>query len=346
MTLIYFILVLGITVFIHELGHFIFAKRAGVYVYEFSLGMGPKLYSWHRKNDETMYAIRLFPIGGYVSMAGESVEYDDTIPKEKHLQEKTWMQRFLTIIAGVAFNFLFAIFLLFLVALIEGSPSSATYIDSIDSTYPASKTSLESGDEILALNQKKASSSDLLLLYLQVENGKKITFTVKHKNGDVEDIVLTPTKVKENGQTAYKYGFSLKNEIRKGFVPAITYAFHKFFSLINQMFHIIIYLCTGTLGIGNLSGPVGIFTIVGASAKAGFLSILFLIAYLCINVGFINLLPIPAFDGGRILFMIIEKIRGKKVEERVENMIHGIGMVFLMALMLFITYQDIIRLFS
>ena len=128
MTLIYFIFVLGITVLIHELGHFIFAKKAGIYIYEFSLGMGPKLFSWHRKNDETMYAIRLFPIGGYVSMAGESVEYDEEIPKEKHLQEKTWMQRFLTIIAGVAFNFLLALILLFIVGLIEGSPSKETYI--------------------------------------------------------------------------------------------------------------------------------------------------------------------------------------------------------------------------
>ncbi len=345
MTLIYFIFVLGITVLIHELGHFIFAKKAGIYIYEFSLGMGPKLFSWHRKNDETMYAIRLFPIGGYVSMAGESVEYDEEIPKEKHLQEKTWMQRFLTIIAGVAFNFLLALILLFIVGLIEGSPSKETYIEEIDKKYNSSKTNMQKGDEITHINHKKVSSSDMLLLYLQIENGKTITFTVKHQNEKTEDVIVAPTKVKENGKTTYKYGFSLKNKIRKGIIPAFTYAFEKCISLLNQMIHIIFYLCTGKLGIGNLSGPIGIFAIVGQSAAAGFINIIYLIAYLCINVGFINLLPIPAFDGGRIFFMIIEKIRGKKVNEKTENLIHGIGMAVLMILMIFITCQDIVRLF-
>lgn len=346
MTLIYFIFVLGITVFIHELGHFIFAKRAGIYIYEFSIGMGPKLFSWHLKNDETLYAVRLFPIGGYVSMAGESIEYDEEIPKEKHMQEKTWLQRFSTVIAGVVFNFLLAIILLFLIGLISGSPSNEAYIDKIDSSYPAAKTHLKEGDEILSLNGKKISSSDMLLLRLQTENGKNFTITVQHTNGEKEEIIIKPAKEKQKGKTIYKYGFSLKNKIRKGFLPALIYAFQKCFSLLNQMLHIIFYLCTGTLGIGNLSGPIGIFTIVGESAKAGFINIIYLIAYLCINVGFINLLPIPAFDGGRIFFMIIEKIRGKKVDPKVENTIHSIGMILLMLLMLFITFQDIVRLFS
>lgn len=346
MTLIYFIFVLGITVFIHELGHFLFAKKAGIYIYEFSIGMGPKIFSWHRKDDETMYAVRLFPIGGYVSMAGESVEYDEEIPKGKHLQDKTWMQRFSTIIAGVAFNFLLALFLLFIIGMIEGAPSREAYIDKLDSKYSSSKTNMQVGDEIVAFNNKKVSSSDMLLLYLQMENGKTLTFTVRHENGKKEDVILTPTKVQEGENTTYKYGFSLKNKIRRGFFPAIIYAFQKCFSLLNQMVHIIFYLCTGKLGIGNLSGPIGIFTIVGESAKAGFINIVYLIAYLCINVGFINLLPIPAFDGGHIFFMIIEKIRGKKVNPKTENIIHGIGMAFLLILMLFITCQDIVRLFS
>lgn len=346
MTFIYFIFVLGITVFIHELGHFIFAKKAGIYIYEFSIGMGPKLFSWHLKNDETLYAVRLFPIGGYVSMAGESVEYDEKIPKEKHMQEKTWIQRFSTVIAGVVFNFLLAIILLFVIGLISGSPSNEAYIDKLDKAYPAAKTNLKEGDEILSLNSKKISSSDMLLLHLQIENGKNFTLLVQHPNGEKETVTIQPIKEKQNGKIVYKYGFSLKNKIRKGIFPALIYAFQKSISLLNQMLHIIFYLCTGTLGIGNLSGPIGIFTIVGESAKAGFINIIYLIAYLCINVGFINLLPIPAFDGGRIFFMIIEKIRGKKVDTKIENIIHSVGMILLMLLMLFITFQDITRLFS
>ncbi|MDD2519081.1 MAG: site-2 protease family protein, partial [Bacilli bacterium] len=118
MTIIYFVLVLGITVFIHELGHFIFAKKAGIYIYEFSIGMGPRLFKFERANDETVYSIRLFPIGGYVSMSGEEVEVAENVPVEKRFQSKTWIQRFLTIVAGVTFNFLLAIVLLFIVGLV------------------------------------------------------------------------------------------------------------------------------------------------------------------------------------------------------------------------------------
>ena len=119
MTIIIFILVLGTIVFVHELGHFIFAKLMGVYVYEFSIGMGPLIKSWKRKNDETEYSIRLLPIGGFVGMAGEEVEVDENIPKDKRLQSKTWFQRFMTTIAGIMFNFILAIILLFIVGLVN-----------------------------------------------------------------------------------------------------------------------------------------------------------------------------------------------------------------------------------
>ena len=125
MTIIYFILILGITVFIHELGHFIFAKKAGIYVHEFALGMGPKLYSFKRKNDETTYAIRLFPIGGFVQMAGETNDIEEGIDESLLLNSKTWNQRFLTIIAGIVFNFIFAFILFFLIAIFTGAPSNS-----------------------------------------------------------------------------------------------------------------------------------------------------------------------------------------------------------------------------
>lgn len=346
MTLIYFIIVLGVTILIHEFGHFIFAKKAGIYIYEFSIGMGPKLFSFRRKNDETLYAIRLFPIGGYVQMAGEEVEPDKNIPENKRMQSKTWMQRFLTIIAGVLFNFLLAIVLFFIIALIEGAPSKEAYIGLIDKNSNAYNTNLEVGDKILKLNGKNTKSSDMLLLELQLEQGKTLKFTVEHKNGKVEDIKVKPKESVVDGEKTYKYGFALSNKVEEGIITAIKYAFNKTGSLLNQMVHIIGYLFTGKLGLESLSGPVGIYNVVGESAKAGLINVVFLIAYLCVNVGFINLLPIPAFDGGRILFMIIEKIKGKPVSTRTENMIHMIGMIFLLALMLVITCNDILRLFG
>lgn len=346
MTLIYFIIVLGVTILIHEFGHFIFAKKAGIYIYEFSIGMGPKLFSFRRKNDETLYAIRLFPIGGYVQMAGEEVEPDKNIPENKRMQSKTWMQRFLTIIAGVLFNFLLAIVLFFIIALIEGAPSKEAYIGLIDKDSNAYKTNLEVGDKILKLNGKNTKSSDMLLLELELEQGKTLNFTVEHKNGKVETIKVKPKESIVDGEKTYKYGFALSNNVEEGIIPSIKYAFNKTGSLLNQMVHIIGYLFTGKLGLESLSGPVGIYNVVGESAKAGLINVVFLIAYLCVNVGFINLLPIPAFDGGRILFMIIEKIKGKSVSIKTENTIHMIGMIFLLALMLIITCNDILRLFG
>ena len=178
MTLIYFIIVLGVTVFIHELGHFIFAKKAGIYVYEFSLGMGPRLFKFKRKKDETEYSIRLFPIGGFVSMAGEDVEVDKSIPEEKQMYNKTWLQRFLTVIAGVMFNFLLAIILLFVVALNTGAPQNKNYISEVSKGYPIENTNIKKGDQILKVNNKKVKSQDMLTLALAINNGKEIKLTV------------------------------------------------------------------------------------------------------------------------------------------------------------------------
>lgn len=341
MTIIYFIIILGITVMIHELGHFIFAKKAGVYIYEFSIGMGPRLFKFNRKNDETEYSIRLLPIGGYVSMAGEDMEEDSKIPKDKQLVNKKWIPRFLTMFAGILFNFLLAIFLLFIIALISGSPVSTPEIDYIDPTYEISNTNLKQNDIITKINNKKISNKDDLLLELQINNGKTIEIEVNNNY----TITVSPTLVIENGESIYRYGFSIKNEYKTGFLNALIYAFTKTLSLVKQLMLIIFYLITGKLSLNNLSGPIGIYSVVAEVSKTGILNILYLIAYLCINVGFINLLPIPAFDGCRILFLIIEKIKGSKVNQKVENMVHSIGFVFLMILMVLITYNDIIRIF-
>lgn len=345
MTLLYFIIVLGVTVLVHELGHFIFAKKAGVYVYEFSIGMGPKLFSFKRKNDETNYAVRLFPIGGFVSMAGEDMETDASIPSDKQLCSKSWGKRFLTIIAGVLFNFLLAFILLFTIGLINGSSSNQAYIADIEEEYPAYNV-LHEGEEIVAINGKKIHSVERLTLEMQVHQGEDIAFTVRSKDGSKRTETIAPKKVKRDGEVSYLYGFSLTTEVTHGFLAAIKYALTKMYNLLEQMVLIIAYLVTGKLSLNSLSGPVGIFTIVGESAKAGIMSILYLIAYLCINVGFINLIPLPAFDGGRAFFLLIEKIKGSRVKPEVENTIHSIGFVLLMLLMVVVTWNDIVRLFT
>lgn len=420
MTLIYFILILGITVFIHELGHFMFAKKYGVYVYEFSIGMGPKLFKFNRKNDETDYCIRLFPIGGFVQMAGEEVEVDEKIPKDKRLQSKTAFQRFMIMVAGVMMNFLLAIVLLFFLGIFNDV--------SVDNVYVNSSVinNLNDSDKIVAINNRFVNNYDKLALEMTIVEDETFTMTVKDSEGNKKDVKVSPIavgnsnllykkdygievnnlsitktnisdikvndiiikvngvsvnsylellneldksgdkliltlkdtneviedveiKVKENKEdvlAGYSYGFYISGKEAKGFFGAIKYAFLKFFSTVEQMVFTVIYLITGDISLNMLSGPVGIFNVVGASAKAGLTNLVSLLCLILINVGFINFLPLPAFDGGHILFIIIEKIKGSKVDPKIENTIHNIGFILLMILMVLITYNDIIRLFK
>lgn len=342
MTLIYMILILSIIVFIHEFGHFLFAKKAGIYVYEFSLGMGPRLFKFNRKNDETEYSIRLLPIGGYVQMAGEEVELDEKIPEDKRMQSKTWLQRFMTIIAGIMFNFILAIILLFFVGLINGASSNKPYINFLEEGV---SDSINIGDRIISINGKKVIFSDVLLLEIQLNNGKPLNLGMKNDKGEEYNVVLNPIEVNNNGEISYKYGIGLGDNIEKGVLPSIKYAFVKFAGLIVQMIMVIFNLFTGNLGFNSLSGPVGIFTVVGESAQAGFINLVYLTAFISLNVGFMNLLPLPALDGGRLLFLIIEKIKGSKVDPKYENIVHTLGFLLLMALMIVVTFNDIMRLF-
>ena len=343
MTLIYFILILGITIMIHEFGHYLMAKKAGVYVYEFSIGMGPRLFKWKRKNDETEYSIRVLPIGGYVQLAGEEGTPDKKIPKGMRLQDKNTLQNALIMGAGVFNNFLLALFLLFIIGLSTGYTNQKPIISTVKEESPAYIAGLEVGDRIIKLNNRSINNTDKLLLELSIIKDDNITLTVK-RNDDIKEISLNATKVEEDGTVSYKMGFTLDDTNEKGFVSAIKYAFTKFASLVEQMVFILIYLFSGKLSLNNLSGPVGIYVLVGTVAKQGILNLLYLMAYLSLNVGIINILPFPAFDGGRIFLLLIQKITGKKLSEKVEDRINTVGFILLMALMLYVTFNDILHL--
>ncbi len=419
MTIIYFILILGITVFIHELGHFIFAKKFGVYVYEFSIGMGPKLFKFNRKNDETDYCIRLLPIGGFVQMAGEEIEVDEKIPKEKRLDSKKAYQRLLIMVAGVMMNFLLAIVLYFVIGLFSTVSIDNVYVQNI------SVEGLKDNDKVVAINNHFVNNYDKLALEMTIAGENEFTMTVKNSEG-TKDVKVNPIKVgksnllygldygfevndltikssnidnlskddtiikindleinsylnlldalykindskfnltindkngnekivtikateKENDELkGYSYGFAIKGKKVKGFFEALKYSILKFISVIEQMIFTVFYLVTGKISLSMLSGPVGIFNAVSVYSSYGFFSLISLLCLICVNVGFINLLPLPAFDGGHVLFIIIEKIKGSKVNPKVENMIHNIGFILLMILMVLVTYNDIIKLF-
>lgn len=347
LNLIYFIIILGIIVLVHEFGHFIFSKIFGIYVYEFAIGMGPKLFHWKSKKGETEYSIRAIPIGGFCSLAGEDLDSDDNekIPNDRRLQSKPVWQRFLVMFFGAGNNFILAFMILLIIGLGWGSVTSEPIISSLVSGNPAEEAGLEVGDYILKINGHKIKTSDDVSIYLQVEDKTKpITFTVD-RDGKELDFEVTPVKEEVDGSTIYRVGIVSQGTVEKGVVPAIKYAITKTGALFRQMAITLKGLFTGGISVNQLSGPVGIYNVVGTQASAGFENLLYLTALLSINVGFINLIPLPAFDGGRILFLIIEKIKGSPVKPETENKIHTIGFILLLALMIYITFNDILKLF-
>ena len=344
--LILFILILGSIVFVHEFGHFMMAKLTGVYVYEFAIGMGPKL--WSKKGKETEYTLRAIPIGGFCMMAGEDLEDDDLkkVPKNKRLQSKKPWQRFLIMFFGAGNNFIFAVLLLFLIGLIWGGSSMEPVVTSVLKNSAAANSGIEAGDRILEINGHSISTTDDISLYLAVANPEEASdIKVEKENDSIKTYSVQPKKKKVDGQTTYQYGIGMEQEVEHGLLAAIQFTYKKTISIFKQMAVTVGYLFTGGISISQLSGPVGIFSIVGDQSSAGIMNIIYLVAFLSINVGFINLLPLPAFDGGHILFIIIEKIKGSPVNPETENKIHTIGLFLLMLLMVVITFNDILRLF-
>ena len=345
--LLLFIVILGVIVFVHEFGHFIFAKWNGVYVYEFALGMGPKICGF--KKGETEYNLRAVPIGGFCQLAGEDLEVDkeEKIPKNKQLQNKKPWQRFLIMLFGPMNNFILAVIILFFIALVWGGSTMDPKISSIEKNSAAYEAGLVKGTTIVKINGNKVTTTDDISLYLAISNPKKkSTIVVKDKDGILNTYKIKPKKVKVKGKDTYRYGIGLSNKKTKGIGGAFVYTFKKTKSIFKQMFITLAYLFTGKISLSQLSGPVGIYSVVGQQRSAGLANILYLVAFLSINVGFINLLPIPAFDGGHILFIIIEKIKGSPVKPELENKIHTVFLILLMVLMVVITFNDILRLFK
>ena len=343
------ILILGVIILIHELGHFFWAKKFGVHIYEFSIGMGPVIYSKKGK-DKIIYNLRAIPIGGFVSMAGEVYEDDDTkkIPKDKFMCNKPWYQRVIILIAGVVNNLISAVLLLFFGALIWGGTTLDPVIDEALVGYPAHEAGIENGDRILKINGYKISNWDVAQIVLHMNNENDYTeFLVEKENGEEKLIKVTPIveKNEETGEETKVFGIQMATEKIKGFLPSLKYGFTKFTSIVQSMWLTITSLITGKISLDALSGPVGIYEVVDDSISVGISQIIYLLAFLSINVGFINILPFPAFDGGRVLFIIIEKIKGSPVNQKFENLCHTIGFILLMALILFITVKDIIKLF-
>ncbi|MDR0879726.1 MAG: RIP metalloprotease RseP [Clostridioides sp.] len=337
MTIIVAIILFGVIIFIHELGHFSFAKMSGVLVHEFSIGMGPKIIS--RKRGETEYSIRAFPIGGYVSMEGE----DEDSKSPRAFGKKTIPQRLSVIFAGPIFNLILAVILLIPVFMVTGVPTQEAIIGEVQKSSPAQVVGVESGDRIVDINDKKIDSWETAVNEIRASKGKKLEMTVL-RDGKEKELAVTPKL--EKG--VYLIGISQFRE--KGVIKSIVSSFTATGSMSVQMVKFVGQLVTGTVpgGVGNsVAGPVGVIGMVSDAAKTGFINLLYFGSIISLNLGILNLLPFPALDGWRILMIIIEGLRGgKKFDPNKEGMVNLIGLGVLMVFMIFVTYKDILRLFK
>lgn len=345
-TLLILFIILSVIIIVHEFGHFIAAKKGGVYIDEFSLGMGPQLLKYKPKKSETTYSLRAFPIGGFVSMAEKEDSSNKAIKKNQVLENKSFGRKLLVLINGILFNCFLAIFLFFVSGLLYGRPVSEPVINKVVEGMAAEKAGLESGDKILEVNGVKINTWDDFLLEASAKKLKdEYIFKVEKSNGYIKEYNLVPEVQEVEGQEVKVFGIQSSGTIYyKGFKNAAIYAFEGFYTNFKTIFKILGNLFTGEVPVKSLSGPVGIYSLVDSVKSQGVNTLLYLTAYLSINVAIINLIPIPVFDGGKVLILLIEKITKRKSSENLEAILNYVGFALMILLMLYVTFNDIIRL--
>ncbi len=415
-TFISIIIIFGLLVFIHELGHLIFAKRAGILCREFAIGFGPKLFSY--KKGETVYTIRLLPLGGFVRMAGEDPEvieikpglqigltflrngkvkdlvinnkskYDNlkviTVEKidlehqliiqgydendELHIFEvdpkaeyifdeqrtqiapfnrqfgsKTLLQRAIAIFAGPLMNFALAAVILMIFAFFQGLPLNKPIVGDVISDGAAFKAGLKKDDYVLAINGNPLETWDDLTSVIRQSPNKELLFTINRDNQELNIAVIPDARTGSNETTDGFIGISPPTEFT--LVGSILFGFTQTWEYTVLIVESLGMLVTGQFTLDHLSGPVGIYNYTGQAAAMGILVLMQWASILSINLGIINLLPLPALDGGRIMFLVLEAVRGKPIDPQKEGIVHFVGFALLMLLMLVVTWNDINKFF-
>ena len=340
-------------IFIHELGHFTCARIFGVTVKEFSIGMGPKIFKKVSKKSGTSYALGIFPIGGYVSMAGEDEDSDD----ENALFRKPVWQRLIITVAGAVMNILTGIIVMFLIVFITKSLASTTIYDFNEGAV-SSRTGLMAGDRIVEVNGYPVHTGNELVYEIMHAESEAFEIELDGEKTSVVNVGLTVVRdgekielddvafkaAVEQGVTIGNYDFIVYGE-RATFFNLLKHAFFRSISTVKMIWDSIVDLVSGRFGIEAVSGPVGVTGAIGQAASAGALNFFNIFVIISMNLGVVNLLPLPALDGGRIVFLLIEAIRRKPLKPEVENMIHGAGLLILFGFMIFISIKDVIGLF-
>ncbi|MEZ7171433.1 RIP metalloprotease RseP [Sporosarcina sp. OR05] len=416
-TVIAFIIIFGSLVFFHELGHFLFAKKAGIMVREFAIGFGPKILAIRKK--ETLYTIRILPFGGYVRMAGEdfdSVEllpgyrvgvvlndsdevekiylnreianpnvlfletesadlskelyiegYDEDgqlvrynvsreaiiyekgqetliAPYDRQFDSKPLGSRAMAIFAGPLFNFILSFFIFLAIGLLNGVPKDEPIIAEVVKDTPAYAAGMEAGDRIKEVDGNVVDKWSQFTGIIQEKPGEKIQVKVE-RAGELLTMTMTPSTIVDSGQEFGQIGVKYAPEYEKSPLKALQYGATETVNWITRIFELLGMLVTGKFTIDALSGPVGIYKATEEMARFGIFTLMNWAAILSINLGIMNLLPLPALDGGRLLFFLYEAVRGKPVDKQKEGMVHFVGIMLLMVLMVVVTWNDIQRFF-
>lgn len=416
-TAIAFIIIFGSIVFFHELGHFIFAKKAGIMVREFAIGFGPKIFGMTK--GATLYTIRLLPLGGYVRMAGEDLDsielqpgyrlgvrvnenneidqivlnqnkqfpdmlfleversdlmkemyiegYDEEerlvryqvarnaviienntetfiAPYDRQFGSKTVGQRSMAIFAGPLFNFILAFFIFLALGLLQGIPTNEPIITTVADNSPAALAGMKDGDLVKEIDGMPITEWEELSLAVRDSANEPMTFVID-RDGTKEELIVTPKEVATEAGKVAQIGVQYKSPLEKNPIGAIVFGAEQTYEWTKRIFTILGTLVTGSFSIDDLSGPVGIYKATETVAQLGVYNLMYWAAILSINLGIMNLLPLPALDGGRLLFFLFEAIRGKPVDKQKEGMVHFVGIMLLMVLMVVVTWNDIQRFF-
>ena len=410
-TLVTFIIVFGIIVVVHEYGHLFFAKRAGILVREFSIGMGPKIFA-HQAKDGTFYSIRILPLGGYVRMAGwgddtmeikkgtpaslmivenqvvkinlservtlensvpmlvteydfeealfiegevfgetkrYSVDHDATIieadgtelriaPRDVQYQSASVIGKILTNFAGPLNNFILGIIAFIIITFMQGGvPSNTNQIGQVQSGTPAYSAGLQSKDKIQAVNGEKTNNWEEVVQRIGANDGSEIKLDIE-RAGATKTLELKPEKI--DG----RYRIGITQTIKTGFLDKLTGGFTQAANATTLIFKALGNLIAQP-SLDKLGGPVAIYDLSGQAAREGLVSVIALLAMLSINLGIVNLIPIPVLDGGKIVLNIVEALRGKPLSQEKEGILTLVGLVFMVVLMIAVTWNDILRAF-
>lgn len=345
LTIIAFIFVFSILIFFHEFGHFVAAKLFGVKVYKFAFGFGPRILGFTK--NQTEYIVSLIPLGGYVKMAGEMGQEEDKetsvgVPEEQRFDNKSLGIRALIVALGPFMNIVTAIVIFSLIFFVDGVPVVTNYISVVVENGSAEQAGILSGDKIIAIDSIKMENPDRIADIISKSSGKELQITLD-RGGENIDVFVIPEY--DDNYKKGLIGITFEISIEKvNIFSAFSKGLFATGNIIKLIFSNTIEMITGKVPL-EIAGPLGIAQMTGEVAKLGFFSLLYFTAILSIFIGLFNLLPIPILDGGHIIILVIEKLRGKPLEAEKIRFVYLIGISVMVIIFIIATYKDILRIF-